>query len=749
MPDLPDSIQVLVKPATTATGTPLLESTDIPKGWDLEIIEQRRDGALVALSPDLNLAGLETSIDNYRRNERTPKGRLKRGSRPVFNLEQIEPSSRLLRIGDELALTDLQPNENYAIDVEIAAGREQPEGAQRRQSFAGYIRNGQAQIIGNGPIVGPDYAAYRVQASGQLISDMLDYHPWVTSVDLPPIVEREATELRNMDEPNLPDFTAPGADAPIIGVIDGGIIPEHPLIRLAVRDQAHRSFISDSILDEGAEGHGTAIVSLVALGSLRGALLNPPEPAVAPVRVALGRLLDRYTQIPTDVVAHRIITEIAPMMLAENGCRVLNHSIASRGLFNVNRMSLWAEAIDSVAYDEGNDGFLFIIPSGNIDGQLSPTINQIRAWLNNPGYPQYLLQSQCRLRNPAQAVNALTVGSYVPIAGVMFHNAQAFGHRAISQSGMPSPFTRVGVGFLNEIKPEVVEEGGNWYRDDGGMLVTRAQHTDVAVANSAFATEGRIVKFVSGTSFAAAKVSNLAGLIQGAIPNAGPDLIRALIVNSASWPERLASLDDTIRLWGYGVPNRERALLAQGPRSLVIIEDSIQIGHAQIFRIPFPHDLFEDNPEIIVRVSVTLAYRAPVRKSNRKYRGTVLEWMFSRSDESLAQFSRRCSTIPGTDILDEDNDNEPELRPGDWDWKIGTRLRTRGTAQKDWFDAAADQFPEELYLAVIGRRGWISKAQQDAGFQQRYAVAISLEVIGAAIPIHERIEALVRVPVRV
>jgi hypothetical protein len=303
MPDLPDSIQVLVKPATTATGTPLLESTDIPKGWDLEIIEQRRDGALVALSPDLNLAGLETSIDNYRRNERTPKGRLKRGSRPVFNLEQIEPSSRLLRIGDELALTDLQPNENYAIDVEIAAGREQPEGAQRRQSFAGYIRNGQAQIIGNGPIVGPDYAAYRVQASGQLISDMLDYHPWVTSVDLPPIVEREATELRNMDEPNLPDFTAPGADAPIIGVIDGGIIPEHPLIRLAVRDQAHRSFISDSILDEGAEGHGTAIVSLVALGSLRGALLNPPEPAVAPVRVALGRLLDRYTQIPTDVVA--------------------------------------------------------------------------------------------------------------------------------------------------------------------------------------------------------------------------------------------------------------------------------------------------------------------------------------------------------------------------------------------------------------------------------------------------------------
>jgi Subtilase family len=411
-------------------------------------------------------------------------------------------------------------------------------------------------------------------------------------------------------------------------------------------------------------------------------------------------------------------------------------------------MSLWASSIDAVAYDDGNEGFLFIIPSGNIDGQLSPTIPQVRTWLDGPRHPLYLLQPQCRLRNPAQAVNALSVGAYVPIAGVMFHNAQAFGHRAIAETGSVSPFTRTGFGFLGEIKPEVVEEGGNWYTNDVGGIVTTAQHTDVAVANSVFARDGRIVKFVTGTSFAAAKVSNLAGLIQREIPNASPDLIRALIVNSASWPERLKSIDETLRLWGYGVPNRERALLAQGSRSLAIIEDVIQIGHAQIFRIPFPHELFEDNPETIIRVSVTLSYRPPVRKSNRKYRGTVLEWRFAKRDESLAQFSRRCATLPESEAIGEDDD-EPEVPPGDWDWRIGTRRRTRGTAQKDWFEAAADQFPDELIFAVLGRRGWLSRAQQDEGFPQRYAIAVSIEVIGAAIPIHERIEALVQIPVRV
>jgi len=213
----------------------------------------------------------------------------------------------------------------------------------------------------------------------------------------------------------------------------------------------------------------------------------------------------------------------------------------------------------------------------------------------------------------------------------------------------------------------VVEEGGNWYMDDGNRLVTgRAQYSDVAVANAFYATEGKLIRFTTGTSFAAAKVSHLSGRIAEQLPEASVDLIRALIVGSAMWPQRLNSVPETVRLFGYGVPQEERALRPGAERCLIMIEDEIRIGHAQFFRIPFPTNLFEANPEVILRVSVTLSYRPPVRKTNAKYRGTILEWSFSKRDETLQQFRQRCATKRA----DEDDEPAEEQPIGDWNWTI-------------------------------------------------------------------------------
>jgi hypothetical protein len=53
-----------------------------------------------------------------------------------------------------------------------------------------------------------------------------------------------------------------------------------------------------------------------------------------------------------------------------------------------------------------------------------------------------------------------------------------------------------------------------------------------------------------------------------------------------------------------------------------------------------------------------------------------------------------------------------------------------------------------LFLSVIGRRGWLSKQQQDDGFLQRYAIAITLEA-SEPVQIYERIAELIAVPVDV
>jgi hypothetical protein len=110
-----------------------------------------------------------------------------------------------------------------------------------------------------------------------------------------------------------------------------------------------------------------------------------------------------------------------------------------------------------------------------------------------------------------------------------------------------------------------------------------------------------------------------------------------------------------------------------GARCIITIEERIPIGTAHYFRIPFPTDLFDRTPETRLRVSVTLAYRAPVRKTNARYRGTILEWGFSKIGESFDQFRRRCSIVNPAAAAEEDDELEDEPI-GNWNWTVKQRL---------------------------------------------------------------------------
>jgi hypothetical protein len=191
---------------------------------------------LVALSRGPKAEALDSAIEHFRLDDRTQSGRRKPGVRPVFSLDEVTRAHKIDKMGDELALTAIQPAASYFVDIEIAAGRDAEDGQQRRTDFNNYLREGGAHVVGNGPRVGNDYAVYRAQTPGLLINDMLDSHPLVTFIDLPPVVEREGIELLNIHEPNLPNFYPPEVTDPVVTVIDAGMIPQHPLIEPAIRD---------------------------------------------------------------------------------------------------------------------------------------------------------------------------------------------------------------------------------------------------------------------------------------------------------------------------------------------------------------------------------------------------------------------------------------------------------------------------------------------------------------------------------
>ena len=151
-------------------------------------------------------------------------------------------------------------------------------------------------------------------------------------------------------------------------------------------------------------------------------------------------------------------------------------------------------------------------------------------------YPAYLNEAACRVANPAQSLQALTVGS------VAYGAFETEGWQSLaSEEAHPSAFSRTGFGIWGIVKPEVVEYGGD-------NLCTPNQPPDVGTPESARECYPELVRSTMyppgpaverdevGTSFAAPKVAHIAAKIQEVLPDESSLLYRALIVQSARWP---------------------------------------------------------------------------------------------------------------------------------------------------------------------------------------------------------------------
>src|SRR5205823_6197749 len=93
---------------------------------------------------------------------------------------------------------------------------------------------------------------------------------------------------------------------------------------------------------------------------------------------------------------------------------------------------------------------------------------------------------------------------------------------------------------------------------------------------------GALLRSVDGTSFAAPAVAHIAARLFDRFPDASPNLIRALLADSARYPmERPPPLNsstldsDVLRVYGYGRPDYERAAASEENDVLLITESVI------------------------------------------------------------------------------------------------------------------------------------------------------------------------------
>ncbi|BAZ68947.1 hypothetical protein NIES4106_37160 [Fischerella sp. NIES-4106] len=294
----------------------------------------------------------------------------------------------------------------------------------------------------------PDSFSCRIQISGKGLKDLVLNFPYIFDVSLPDdmadFFEPEAlSDVDNIDFQLEP----PESNAPNVCVIDSGIQESHFLLKAAIDSQSSRSWVpgeTHTTADYyGNGGHGTRVA---------GAVLYPrtiprsgKEKSICWIQNA--RVLDANCQLPKQLFPPNFLGEVVEIYHEQTKTRIFNHCIAGSVPCRTQYMSSWAATIDNLTWTKD---ILFIVASGNLPSEgrkIGSTRLSVKEHLvANRLYPDYLLEDSCRIANPAQSFQALTVGS---IALSDYHQ---FPYSSISQKDKPSAFSCSGLGIWKTIK---------------------------------------------------------------------------------------------------------------------------------------------------------------------------------------------------------------------------------------------------------------------------------------------------------
>lgn len=771
---------------------PGLELDELREKFQFEIVSEQAGGFVIVGSEDIQLDDLREMVEGF--------GNQAYGSAKIASIHELSAdpsqSGRLQRVLSESLLEQwpsIKPDQDYICDIGLSAlgtqdipkppvrGKRDTDAswatkeavwAQARadayqawddlkivrenevSDFVDFYNGRILNIIDGIPEVAgrlPDSFTVRVKLPGRGLRDLVMNVSYVFEVVEPDDVELpQHADLSAQSETTF-TLLPPEPDAPAVCVIDSGIQEEHRLLRPAIDGASSHSFLPGSPGDVSdyvkPGGHGTRVAGAVLFGD------SVPQQGQhsAVCWLQNARVLDRDCRLPLELFPPLVLRlAITRFHLGERATRIFNHSINSLVSCRTRHMSAWAAEIDEVSH---RLDVLVIQSAGNIPcsgPNQNPGVKEhITAGRT---YPEYLHESASRIANPAQSLQALTVGS---LAFGAFSNA-AWSSVATGNEHS-SAFSRTGPGIWDAIKPEVVEFGGDYLRTasvppDVTTPTSLPEAYPELVRSTMYPPGPEVDRDAVGTSFCAPKVANIAAQVERALPDDNCLLYRALIVQSARWPAWASAAGADafaiLKRIGYGVPDQGRATGNSDYRTTLVASKDpsdaaqdllIKAGEGHVYQVPIPEEMRRPGDEFDVLIEVTLAYSAQPRRTRRnlrRYHSTWVDWTSSKLEESLESFRARAlkgqadggSTSSGTPI--------PWALHEKPQWgRIRGIKRSSGATQKDWATVKSSQLPESFCVSVRGHKGW----SRDPDSTARYALAVSFEMLGREVTIYEPI----------
>ena len=716
-------------------------------GTGLKPISESSQYFTLAIPRTENLEVLDSKIEEFGEGELTNGQPSNKYFAYLSTIKQASPKDRLCQIFFE-QYDELIQRDWIICEIEMMSLK---RGSKQQRQELQEIRNEieqlfESRVKGNffehEEIKGTCRAVIRCQ--GEILRKLVEDQRWHTKIvyfEERPIFETFHQTLRDFDIKKLGDIISPPQDASIVCIIDSGVTVGNPFLKPVVKENLIQSFLINDSNPYDESDHGSGVASLASYYALN---LYENSKNEGKVWIASARILNKNNEIEDERLFSKILIEVVEYFV-QYGVKIFNLSLqfTNRKWYEeakrtVLRRSWIARTIDRLSreYD-----IIFITITGNLSCLDVSYYQQ-----NELPYPKYFTDNEASIYDPGQAALALTVGSLAPTTQIVNPlNSTAF---AIAESHQPSPFTRCGPGINKEIKPELVEYGGNYLsdqservREDPGMNVMMASHQLTPA-----------ISHKSGTSFAAPRVVyKMARIIYDiqslGFENISASLIKALTVNSANYPPDYGNFDKFRELmdevernhWlniaGYGLPDYIRATDCDAYTGILWYQGEIKPNTVSYFQIPVPECL-ADAQTGIKRLTVTVVYAPQVQRWGlENYLGTTLKWRMFRGDVDQEDI------IQSMSVENDEDDNETVENPKELKFTPGVTLRSRGTVQHgvlEWKQHRLEYSTNCYTLAIAAYEKW----QRANPEPVPYAVVVRLEDTTQTAEVYAGIQAI-------
>lgn len=544
-----------------------------------------------------------------------------------------------------------------------------------------------------------------------------------------------------------------------ICLLDTGVSSAHPLLEPFIHEPDIHTVFDDGDVSD-FDGHGTGMAGIALYHDLNQSLLSHDTINI-PYRIESSKILRNQkndSELYGAITAQGILfNEIENPDKNRSICM----AVTTDGIDG--HPTSWSGAIDEIVAGvnifgaDNEDKRLMLISAGNVK------LSEFR----DIKYPDVNINSY--VQNPGQSWNALTVGAYN--SKIRIDDTDFLGSQPVADVGELSPYSSTSVLWDNKwpIKPEILMDGGNIVYQDNFY----SNCDDLSLLTTHNKLSENLFSTIWATSAATAQASKLSAEIYCKYPNAWPETIRALMVHSARWTDKMkqqflppespkkSDVRVLLRTCGYGIPNLDRAVSCKNNYVNMIIEEELQpfdldssvvTNELHIHKLPWPKEVLESLGDEEVELRVTLSYYIEPSpghigwKDKYTYQSCGLRFELKNSMESLDDFKKRINKIARA----EDPNWRNELGKSS-SWYLGTNNRNVGSIHSDFMCVPAVDLSNANDIAVYPVGGWWKNRKRLKRYYDkiRYSLIISLSTKETEVDFYTPIVTEIQNPVAV